>query len=118
MLCVNPQHLFLGTQKDNLDDARVKGRLIDGLGARRLSDAAYRDILSAPHVRGSGVMLAARYGVTETTISRIRAGIQGSTFHNANPILNNVEPVSAAETVQLLREYFHRASQRDQSVQA
>lgn len=25
--CVNPDHLSLGTQKDNLDDARRKGRL-------------------------------------------------------------------------------------------
>jgi HNH endonuclease len=26
--CVNPKHLFLGTNRDNLDDARAKGRLI------------------------------------------------------------------------------------------
>jgi hypothetical protein len=25
--CINPQHLFLGTQKDNVDDARRKGRM-------------------------------------------------------------------------------------------
>lgn len=27
-LCCNPSHLFLGTQADNLDDARQKGRLL------------------------------------------------------------------------------------------
>jgi hypothetical protein len=26
-LCVNPEHLFLGTQKDNINDAKKKGRL-------------------------------------------------------------------------------------------
>lgn len=77
--CCNPAHLFLGTQQENLDDARRKGRLIDGQGARKLSDAAYRRILSG---RGRGVDLARRYGVTETTISRIRHGRQGTASLN------------------------------------
>lgn len=29
-LCVNPDHIFLGTQKQNLDDARRKGRMYRG----------------------------------------------------------------------------------------
>jgi hypothetical protein len=28
--CCNPEHLFLGSQKDNIDDARSKGRLATG----------------------------------------------------------------------------------------
>lgn len=28
--CVNPDHIFLGTQKQNLDDARRKGRMYRG----------------------------------------------------------------------------------------
>lgn len=79
-LCVRPDHLFRGTQPDNLADARRKGRLVNGLAARKLTDDAYREILSAPFTRGHGVALAQRFGVTETTISRIRRGHQGVTF--------------------------------------
>lgn len=32
-LCVNPDHLFVGTRKDNMQDARAKGRLV-GYGKR------------------------------------------------------------------------------------
>lgn len=79
--CVRPDHLFSGTQADNLNDARAKGRLVDGLQARTLDDGAYREILTQPYVRGSGLALAAKYGVHKVTISRIRRGHQGSTFH-------------------------------------
>lgn len=88
-LCVNPAHLFLGTQRDNLTDARQKGRLIDGLHSRTLSDDAYRDILSEPYTRGSGVALARKYGVTETSISRIRSGRQGVTYRRHQPLAHS-----------------------------
>lgn len=38
----------------------------------RLSAEAYRDILTTPMTRGSGRQLAQKYGVTPTTITRIR----------------------------------------------
>lgn len=82
-LCVRPDHLFLGTQADNLNDARAKARLIDGLGARILSDDAYVDILTSSRARGSGRALARKYGVHKQTISRIRNGHQGTVFHRA-----------------------------------
>lgn len=37
--CVNPKHLFLGTAKDNYDDAVVKGRIIRDSKGRVLSIA-------------------------------------------------------------------------------
>ena len=42
------------------DGTLMLERLIDGLGARKLSDAAYRDILSTPQTHGSGKALAAK----------------------------------------------------------
>lgn len=38
--CVNPDHLFLGTQKDNLDDASVKGRMTGGVLTTEHSEKA------------------------------------------------------------------------------
>jgi hypothetical protein len=38
-LCVNPEHLFLGTQKENVHDCERKGRAAHPAGQ---SNAAYR----------------------------------------------------------------------------
>lgn len=95
--CVNASHLFLGTQADNLNDARAKGRLVDGLGARKLSDVAYRDILTSPRTYGSGIALARKYSVTKATISRIRNRQQGSTYHNAQPTPFRLERVPSVQ---------------------
>lgn len=81
-ICVNPQHLFLGTPADNLNDARQKARLIDGLGARKLSDDAYREILAAKGY-GVGRQLAKKFGVTHIQISRIRNGRSGVTYQRS-----------------------------------
>jgi len=88
--CVRPSHLFLGSQQDNLNDARRKGRLVDGLGARKISDDAYREILTTPYAHGSGIALARKFGVTKNTIWRIRHGRQGATYRRSQVIL---EPV-------------------------
>lgn len=73
-LCVNPEHLFLGTQPDNLADARAKGRLIDGLHAIKVSDAGVEDIQARYRPRVNGQELAAEYGVTLATIVRLANG--------------------------------------------
>ncbi len=99
--CVRPSHLFIGTQGDNLTDARQKGRMVDGLHARKLSDDAYRDILSASTERGNGIRLAAKYGVSEVTISRIRRGKQGVIFHSG------LNPVADICNVEIVPQAFH-----------
>lgn len=76
--CCNPRHLFLGTQLDNMGDAKAKGRVSkppvhsgETHHNSKLSDgqiAAIRlDGRSAPRV-------ASTYGVSTKTVYRIRWG--------------------------------------------
>lgn len=74
-LCVNPSHLFLGTQGENLQDASRKGRLQRGSRTTAAFDLATRlAIFYQPGYRGIGADLARKYGVTKTAIYHIRDG--------------------------------------------
>lgn len=73
-LCCNPNHLFLGTQQDNLDDARQKGRLVDGKHLIKLSDADLAAIRTQYRPRQNGHELAARYGVSLVHLLRVVNG--------------------------------------------
>lgn len=75
--CVNPAHLFLGTPKDNVHDAQKKGRFpVAAVIIRRpfmgrppkIDPNVVRAIKSSSEDRH---VLAARYGLTSTTVSRI-----------------------------------------------
>jgi hypothetical protein len=68
--CVNPNHLFLGTQKDNLQDASRKGRLT----VPRAYVLTLLDRLTIQASPERGVDLAQRYGVSRNCISQIRHG--------------------------------------------
>lgn len=74
--CVNPSHLFLGTQPDNLTDAREKGRLDETLPRVRgeLTPALRAAIFAMPSYRGLVRDLARSYGVSQVAISHIRSG--------------------------------------------
>lgn len=73
--CVNPNHLFLGTQADNLADARQKGRLDETRPRRgKLTFADRLMIQAAVDGRGLNKMLAIRYGVSEACISLTSQG--------------------------------------------
>lgn len=77
-LCINPDHLYLGTHQDNMTDMRRKGRAKGkrkNVGARnpnsRLTDENITEIRAS---RESHATLASRFGVAHTTIRNIRAG--------------------------------------------
>jgi len=77
--CVNPSHLFVGTRRDNMQDALRKGRAARGcmLPDRRgeLGSAAKLTWAQIRVIRASELpskKLAAHFGVTNDNINRIR----------------------------------------------
>jgi len=71
--CVNPRHLWIGTQKDNARDRSSKGRNNPPIGchngAAKLNPAAVRAIRDSDW---TGSRLADFYGVSRGTISLVR----------------------------------------------
>lgn len=82
--CVNPAHLFVGTASDNMSDAARKGRMKWRKGevralpkggehhAAKITERDVQYIRSSPE---AGPVLAAKYGVSNVNISRIRRGL-------------------------------------------
>lgn len=76
--CVNPNHLFLGTHKDNNDDMRAKGRHRymhgEGTGAHKLTAAQVREIRTHFGTL-SDCEIARRYNVSSGCIRHMRLGL-------------------------------------------
>ena len=78
-LCVNPDHLYPGTQKQNVDDCRKRGRLAGGAknpqkGSQRpLAKLTEADVVEILRSSEKGVDLAKKYGVSTGIISEIKS---------------------------------------------
>ena len=73
--CVNPDHLFLGTDRDNARDAIRKGRMKHGRPTTaKLTDASAAAIHVALAIGTSKAELARRFSVSETLIYNIATG--------------------------------------------
>lgn len=69
--CIRPDHLFLGTNQDNVDDRNEKDRQAKGSahGQSRLTESQALEIY---HAEGTQVEIAARYGVDPSLVSMIK----------------------------------------------
>lgn len=76
--CVRPEHLFLGTHTDNVRDMVAKGRRVDNAGelhpSAKLSNAQVAALCAEYATGATQRDLAARYGVTQPTVSKLVRG--------------------------------------------
>ena len=78
--CMNINHLFLGTQNDNMKDCASKGRIV--VKPRRGSASTSAKIVESDVVAiregllsgRSGYSIAYEYGISEATVSNIKHG--------------------------------------------
>lgn len=74
--CVNPDHLSIGTQADNVRDMHIKGRAASRTGslngASKLTEA---DVMQIRSSHEGNTSLGRQYGVSKTTIMRVRKGL-------------------------------------------
>jgi hypothetical protein len=74
--CINPDHLYIGTQRENMHDMDRRGRRVNGQlrGSKhwsaKLTEEQVREIRA--RFDALGTELAAEYDVTPTLISLIR----------------------------------------------
>lgn len=71
--CVRPSHLFVGTQKDNAQDAIKKGRFVRGSrnGGSKITEA---QAVAIRVDRRTQMEIAAAYGISQSNVSLIKLG--------------------------------------------
>ena len=79
-LCVNPQHLFLGTQADNLADASMKGRIARGQRAHftKLTDEQVAEIRRCLSEGTPIKEIGRRFQIDPHTVRSLRDGLSWS----------------------------------------
>lgn len=81
--CINPEHLFLGTKKDNSQDCLRKGRWPSREGEKgasaKLTNAAIRLMRLLRAEGWTQCRLAQRFSITQSAVSR---AVRGKTWGN------------------------------------
>jgi len=76
-LCVNPRHLFLSDHDGNMKDMTQKGRSYRARGENKkgLAKLTNKQAAEIRKAKGPQWKIAERFGVAQTTISRIKRGV-------------------------------------------
>lgn len=72
--CINPDHLILGTQKDNVADREARNRRVvngEQIGTSKLTE---KDVLEIRASQENLDVLACRYGIDRSNVWMIRTG--------------------------------------------
>lgn len=74
--CINPEHLFIGTHQDNMDDMSGKGRRADQAGsnnaASKIGETEVREIIARIKEGETNTAIAHDFGITHSAVSSIR----------------------------------------------
>jgi hypothetical protein len=71
--CCNPDHLFLGTQDDNMKDMVSKGRQANQSGEKNGNNVLNKETVEKIRSeKGTLISVASKYGIGKSTVSLIR----------------------------------------------
>lgn len=97
--CVNPGHLFLGTQADNMADMKAKGRALGNnkgkISTRRITDLSKLNAaLQLITLGEADASIAKKVGISKGTVYNLRRGIHWycNAHSKAPPPTDEVKP--------------------------
>ena len=98
--CVNPEHLFLGTTQDNVDDKMRKGRFVASVGEKSgLSKLTSEQIIAIKNDVRAQQAIAKDFGITQSNVSLIK---QNKSWKHIDYIVSEDKKITVKDFAKLL----------------